>query len=150
METFLRRWWVQKYKLPWTHEAAQELTWFELLTEWWEDYYDRNPKELRKRFADDDGEMYFSETGDDLIDKWERELAAGVTPDLEEGLHQEVKQGLKIERGSSKKAVKGMAALLGSEHKQYASKFVSPGSSQERAILGKGAPGAWVDMLGDD
>lgn len=32
------------------------------------------------------GQVTFQNTGDPLIDKWEREISAGLTPDLMEGL----------------------------------------------------------------
>jgi len=47
----------------------------------WEDYYQKNTIEAKRR---PDGEVQF-ETGDPYIDKWERELAAGIVPDLMEG-----------------------------------------------------------------
>ncbi len=36
----------------------------------------------------------FGETGDPLFDKWEKELAMGIEPDLTEGLPQEEKEKL--------------------------------------------------------
>ena len=78
----LRHWAEEKYSLPWTHESIQCQTAFELLVRFWEDHYHKNPLEAKRR---EDGEVMF-ETGDPFIDKWERELAAGVTPDLLEGL----------------------------------------------------------------
>jgi hypothetical protein len=48
----------------------------------WEDYYRKHPLEARK---DKDGEVYF-ETGDPYIDKWEKEISMGLTPDLLEDL----------------------------------------------------------------
>jgi hypothetical protein len=59
---------------------------FELLIMFWEDYYRKNPMESRRT---EDGKVVFANTGDALIDKWERELAMGLTPDLLEGMSQE-------------------------------------------------------------
>jgi hypothetical protein len=71
--------------MPWTSKYFQESTREELLVEFFEDFYDENPKEQIKDLKDEDGEITL-ETGDPIIDKWERELAMGLTPDLNEGL----------------------------------------------------------------
>lgn len=48
--------------------------------------------------------MQFKDTGDELLDKWEAELAAGRTPDYSEAFDQEQLERLKNlrEKGSSK------------------------------------------------
>jgi hypothetical protein len=74
----LRRWWAEKYKLPSNHELFQGSTLFELLTDFWEDYYYKSPLEAHRN---EKGEIQFSHTGDDLIDKWEKELSEGKSPD---------------------------------------------------------------------
>ena len=146
---------MTKYSLPWTHELAQSNTWLDIAIEWWEDYYDRNPKELRSALADEDGEYYFSETGDDQIDKWEREMALGLTPDLEEGLPTSERDKLKKERERYAKARKQMDDIMPTERvqtkeeKRYASKFAVPGSPEEKRLMGRGANDGWVDLLGD-
>lgn len=71
-----------KYSLPWTHDAIQSQTLLELLITFWEDYYTDNRQEAHRTA---DGEVYY-QTGDPYIDKWERELAMGITPDLLEGI----------------------------------------------------------------
>jgi len=52
----------------------------------WEDYYRKNPVEARRT---EDGRVVYANTGDELIDKWERELAMGLEPDLLEGVDPE-------------------------------------------------------------
>ena len=52
------------------------------MVSFWEDYYSKRPVESKRL---KDGKVMFK-TGDPFIDKWERELAAGLTPDLLEGL----------------------------------------------------------------
>lgn len=84
---FLRRWWTEKYKLPWTNPAFQESTTLELLTEYFEDDFEKHPNELLKAGKNEDGEIVFEETGDPIIDKWEREIAMGIEPDLTEGMN---------------------------------------------------------------
>jgi hypothetical protein len=71
-----------KYRLPWTHEAIQSQSLFELLTRYWECYYEENKNEAHRT---ESGEVVY-QTGDPLIDKWEQEIAAGLEPDLLEGL----------------------------------------------------------------
>lgn len=79
----------------------QELTDAELLGEWYEDLYVEKG-ELETLLADGEGEyqvavkrlgVIYEALGEDgdavadpLIDKWERQLANGEIPDLEEGL----------------------------------------------------------------
>jgi hypothetical protein len=81
----LRRWVEEKYHLPWNHEVFQDLTVLELLTMYWEDYYLKHPVDARRTKS---GHVVY-QTGDPLIDKWERELEAGLEPDLTEGLSSE-------------------------------------------------------------
>jgi len=56
------------------------------LTLFWEDYYRKNPIEARQTR---DGQVVFSNTGDSLIDKWEKEIAEGLEPDLLDGVDTE-------------------------------------------------------------
>lgn len=49
---------------------------------YWEDYYLKHPVDARRTKG---GHVVYT-TGDPLIDKWERELEAGLEPDLTEGL----------------------------------------------------------------
>jgi len=79
---------VDKYHLPWSHDAFQQLTVLELLTDFWEDYYRRNPVETRRT---ESGDVVYANTGDPLIDKWEQEIARGLVPDLYEGIPQKKK-----------------------------------------------------------
>lgn len=85
----LHRWIEKKYNLPWTHNAFQELTLLELLTMFWEDYYQKHPVDARRT---KDGHVVFSNTGDSLIDKWEKEIAMGLDPDLLEGVSVEERE----------------------------------------------------------
>jgi hypothetical protein len=95
----LRQWWEEKYHLPWTHETCQELSVFELMVMFWEDYYRKNPTDAKRTAS---GEVFFN-TGDPLLDKWEKEIAMGIEPDLMEGLSHE-------EREKEKKALERLIA----------------------------------------
>jgi hypothetical protein len=68
------------------------MTTLELLTNFWEDQFHQDKSSLRKTKS---GEIIFRDTGDDLIDKWEKEFSMGLEPDLFEGLSQEQKNKLK-------------------------------------------------------
>ncbi len=140
LQTFLRRWWVEKYKLPWTHECAQESTLEDLLVEYYEDYFHKHPEEARKELAVE-GEFTFDETGDALLNKWEAELARGVTPDLEEGLSPAERQKLKHERERAQQGRNDMRKLgliqddYTKEDARYASKMVAVGSPEEAELM---------------
>ncbi len=77
----LARWWATKYQLPSNHNLFQEQTEFELLVEFWADMYEKNPLEADRG---EDGEIQLKNTGDPYIDKWEEEMAQGLSPDLTE------------------------------------------------------------------
>ena len=62
------------------------MTLFEILVAFWEDVYRKNPMMPKQTKG---GGVAYTNTGDPLIDKWERELAMGLTPDLLEGLSPE-------------------------------------------------------------
>lgn len=55
----------------------------------WEDYYQKHPVDARRT---KDGHVVFSNTGDSLIDKWEKEIAMGLDPDLLEGVSVEERE----------------------------------------------------------
>lgn len=90
----------------------------------------------------EDGEIVIDDTGDPLLDKWERELAMGLEPDLEEGLSEEEKQKLAGERNKSKKVRSAATeALVNDDFTQlandprYQSKVVAVGSPEDMALL---------------
>lgn len=102
----LRRWWSKKYKLPPNHGLFVGQSVGDLNLEMFEDWMLRI-EEIEKALEDKsymfnveqirDMQREMNEllgaledepvVEDDLIDKWERELEAGVTPDLNEGLN---------------------------------------------------------------
>lgn len=77
----LARWWSQKYNLPSNHELFLSRTPAEHLIEYHLDVLYAKPLEAYKT---SDGEYVFTDTGDEMIDRWEAQLAAGIDPDLEE------------------------------------------------------------------
>lgn len=87
----LSRWWSRKYKLPSNHELFEEQTLGDLLTEFYIDVFEKKPIEAHRN---EDGEIQFSETGDELIDKWEEQIARGEIPDLNEAFDEESMKGL--------------------------------------------------------
>lgn len=82
----LKRWWTEKYKLPWNHKLFLDSTEFELATEFFLDKYYEQPLEA---YRQEDGTIKFTDTGDPLIDKWEQELAEGKTPEYLEAFSPE-------------------------------------------------------------
>ncbi len=86
MSHLLRRWWVEKYRLPPTSAEYLAYTAEDLLVEFFEDHFAAHPEqELRRKVHERSGQPYYV-TGDPLIDKWEREIAEGNEPDLDEAL----------------------------------------------------------------
>jgi hypothetical protein len=90
----LRRWWTEKYSLPWTHDNVGDFTVLDLLVEFYEDLFEKDKNALYESSRGEDGEITFESTGDPLIDKWEKELAMGIEPDLMEGMAEEEKYAL--------------------------------------------------------
>lgn len=160
METLLRRWWTSKYKLPWTHECAQSSTLEDLLVEYYEDFYEKNPSEARKVFSEN-GEFFFESTGDPLLDKWEEELQKGLIPDLEEGMSAADKEKLKAERASVRRARGAAEELFKGPDDARLKKYqesMPPKTRREQELLqqqarygmlGESGPddGDWEDML---
>ena len=111
----MRRWWERKFSLPWSDERAQSLTLFELTKLYWEDIYANDNKALMEAARNENGEIVFEETGDPLLDKWEKEIAMGVNPDLTEGLTPEQLERMKTEKQEHARAEAGMAKLFSEE-----------------------------------
>lgn len=84
----------------------------------WEDFYRKNPIEAKRT---KDGNVFFS-TGDPLIDKWEREIAMGLEPDLLEGMSPK-------EREKERKALERMQQ--GKEKIKLAEQEIGDGFSED-------------------
>lgn len=80
----------------------------------------------------EDGEIVFTDTGDPLIDKWEAELAAGLMPDLTEGMPEKEKMKLKEAKNNPKK-ISGLVDVS-TVDPRYASKVVGKGSKEEASL----------------
>jgi hypothetical protein len=97
----LKRWWVSRYNLPPNHPLFVGQSVAELNLEWFEDLMLRR---VALQEMIDEGNCDYSATSkeldeinqalgeqavesDDLIDKWERQIANGEMPDLDEGLN---------------------------------------------------------------
>lgn len=112
METFLRRWWTGKYKLPWTHESYQNSNEFENLVEYFEDAFEKDPHAALDAVRDEHGEIYFDDFAfDPQISKWEQELKQGIQPDLTEGLSQTERNRLKAQQEKAKQNKRRMEDL---------------------------------------
>jgi len=86
LEQQLSRWWTLKYQLPYNHDLFQDRTKYDLLVEYFADYFDKNTLEAHRN---PDGHVQFKNTGDAVIDRWEEQIAAGKTPDFGEAFSQE-------------------------------------------------------------
>lgn len=77
------KWWMKKYSLPWNHDLFQDRTMFDLMVEFQLDFFDDNPLEVHRN---KDGHIQFTNTGDDLIDRWEEQVARGETPSMSQDM----------------------------------------------------------------
>lgn len=75
METSLRRWWTEKYRLPITSDAWLDSSFSDLIVEFFEDAFDKDDVS-RHTHVDEHGRAYL-QIGDPYYDKWERDLAEG-------------------------------------------------------------------------
>ncbi len=83
MPEVLMKWWTKKYNLPWNHDLFQDRTLFDLMVEFQLDYFEKNPLEVHRN---EDGHIQFKNTGDELIDKWEEQIARGETPSMSQDM----------------------------------------------------------------
>lgn len=131
---------MKKYKLPSTHEAFQNSTIYELTIEFYEDLFEKDSKELLRAGKNEDGEFVFEETGDPLIDKWEKEIAQGITPDLTEGMNSEARAQLVRERELARAYPDIAEEILGinddifDAHPMYRPKTVQVGSDEDKQL----------------
>jgi hypothetical protein len=122
------------------------------LVEYWEDRFENDPHAVLETLRGEDGEIVFEDLEDPLLAKWEKELAAGVEPDLEEGLSDAEKEKLRKgrEKATGKAGPKADELVINDDFtkpgtkpsKQFDSKFVPVGSDEERlmsaaAVLGR-------------
>ncbi len=84
----LERWWINKYRLPPNHELFSDRTVYDLLVEFFEDTFEKNPLEA---YRTKDGKIVFTDTGDELVDSWEQRIAKGESVDLWESFTPEAK-----------------------------------------------------------
>lgn len=80
----LRRWWCQKYNKP--AKDLGDYTLFELVVEFFEDYYSNNPEERYRLERELTGEIRLN-TDDPLLSRWEEQIVRGIIPDLTEGMN---------------------------------------------------------------
>lgn len=76
----------------------------DLEIEFWVDYYEKNPLEAHRN---ENGEIQFH-TDDDLLNKWEEQIAKGETPDLEQAFDPRALEKLRS-RAKRKQATGGMS-----------------------------------------
>lgn len=115
MRQQLQRWWAKKFKLPWNHELFEAQPEHELLVQFYEDYFEARPIEAHRQA---DGHIQFKHTGDDLIDRWEEQLARGEDPNLQEAFNTKSLQRLSRfsnrERHDAPRSIKETVDSIGS------------------------------------
>lgn len=77
---------MRKYQLPSNHELFLDRTLYDHLIDFYLDKFEKKPIEAHRN---EQGEIQFKDTGDDLIDRWEEQIANGETPDLMEAFDEE-------------------------------------------------------------
>ena len=85
----IRIWWTKKYQKSPNSDEFRRYTLFELMTEFYEDVYTHRPDDMP------DLDLPEVVAGDDMVNKWEREISEGVEPDILEDLPPEVANKLK-------------------------------------------------------
>jgi hypothetical protein len=86
LQQALERWWVKKYRLPSNHDLFVDRTLYDHLIDFYLDKFEQKPIEAHRNV---DGEIQFKDTGDELVDRWEEQIAAGQIPDLFEAFDEE-------------------------------------------------------------
>lgn len=79
----------------------------DLLVEWYEDIFSKNPIEIHRNEA---GDIQFQDTGDDLVDAWEKNIAKGGNVNLWEAFSDSSKQDL-LKKFAKIKELKGKGLL---------------------------------------
>lgn len=93
--TLLRRWWTDKYHRSPKSAEFREYTIWELLVEFFEDYYAADKKRMWRDDRETVGEVRLPKTGDALIDRWNEQIEKGIDPDLTEGMLPEERERIK-------------------------------------------------------
>jgi hypothetical protein len=104
-------WWTKHFRLPSTHEAFLNATLDDLYVEYYEQSFIERPIEAHRRTPDSD--IVFEATGDKLIDRWERTIAAGGVPDIDEHETEAVRAAAARVDKAAQRAASGMNALFG-------------------------------------
>lgn len=121
---------------------------FELMVEFYEDVLENDPRSAIETLRGEDGEITLDYEGDPLIEKWERELAMGIDPDLTEGMNEESLNKLKKEREKALKSKqKSKDASINEDFSKqsgmfdprFDSKYVVPGSAEDLVLRNQAA-----------
>ena len=77
---------MRKYRLPPTSDEFLRCTPEEMLIEFFEDWYLDHPDRQARTEVHERTDVEYHVTGDPLVDRWEREIAEGKEPDLDEAV----------------------------------------------------------------
>lgn len=115
----------------------------------YEDMFDADPKMMLDAARGEDGEIEFEETGDPLIDKWERELRMGIEPDLTEGMSQKDLDRMNKEKSKLKRAKEQQAQLTDIDEKLFNAMEKDPMYKGAKPLgMGSGVPFDRKRLLG--
>lgn len=90
------------------------------MVEFFEDYYYNNRKQAWQDERKKTGHVRLPKTGDPFIDRWEEQLAQGVSPDLTETLLPEAREKMQMRMRAVTEAQKAReAAELQEKTKQF-------------------------------
>lgn len=111
------------------------------MIEFFEDYYHKNRKQAWAAERNKTGHVRLPKTGDPFIDRWEEQLAQGITPDLTETLMPEARDKMqaKIRKISAEeterieKEAQAKTRRFFSEGKDAASMYLEEFSDDYRA-----------------
>lgn len=130
----MARWWSRKYRLPSNHELFQDRTLFDHLVEYYVDKFEERPIES---YRNKDGEIQFTDTGDELIDLWEQQIAEGHDPNLYEAFSEE-----SLEQIRKRTAAKQLDPYQGLSMKETFDKIEEHAKRQGLTVGGRYRPAA--------
>lgn len=110
-DVFLRRWWTGKYNKSHKSDEFQRYTKMELFLEFFEDVYEKDSQKMRE-FLDEVGDHSTPSSGDELMDKFEEQLARGETPDIDQMFPEHLKEKFGSTPASESKE-SGIDSLMG-------------------------------------
>lgn len=118
----------------------QERTLYDHLIDFYIDKFEKKPIEAHRN---ENGDIQFKDTGDDLVDRWEEQIANGEVPDLMEAFDEESIQHIK----KIKAAAAAKDPYQGLSFKQTFDKISASASAEGLTV---GSKASTVAMINED